>query len=225
MIYLILADSVSIMVRDLTKLSDSERNYLIKAFNALKNYCLLSVSAYLLLGFGLMWFYMRFLMRRFMGTPLQSYGLFSIIVFFIITIGCILLLSAVYLYLMDSMKNLSEFDAGYSIYSSIVRIGYIVGATIIIIGLLLILMLPIIGSLSIFIGLILLFIGKIGLIASLFKIGDEFGNSLFLVSAIIYLIGIFIPPLDFLASIFLYISSRDILNRIPRVSQSTLSVV
>ncbi|MCS7365612.1 MAG: DUF973 family protein [archaeon GB-1867-035] len=63
------------------------------------------------------------------------------------------------------------------------------------------------------VGFILLFIGKIGLIIALFKLYDNFKESLFLVSGILYIVGIFVQILNFISAIILYFACDSVMKR------------
>lgn len=198
---------------DLKNLSDMEKHYLASSFKSLKNYSLLSIIASVFLGFSVMWIMMRSI-RRMFGAIVIPLGLFPLIILlFMALIGCILLFIAVYLYLFDSVRNLSNYNVNYSSVSSIVKIGYLGGVISLIAGFLT-LPLIILSYLLIPIGLLLLIVGKIGLVIILFKLSGDFSEALFMGSAIIYLIGIFILPIDFVAAILLYSASNGMLNKI-----------
>jgi hypothetical protein len=84
--------------------------------------------------------------------------------------------------------------------------------------------LPLIGLILIFLGVLLLIVGKIGFVSLLVKLNGDFKESAFLISSVIYIVGILLPPLDFVASIILFIASDSMLSRVKVAQTSAVSV-
>jgi len=203
-------------------ISDLERRSLIRGFKGLRNYSLLYIIASLLLGSSLLWGFIRFIIvRRALNIPLISA---SILILIMGLAGCLILLIAVFLYLMDSMNGFSEFNVRYSTSSSMVKVGYLGACLMFIIGFLVSLILPLISLILIFFGILLLVVGRIGFAYLLTKINSDFKEYAFLISAIIYIVGILLPPVDFIASIILFIASNSMLSRLKASSTSAVSV-
>ncbi len=64
------------------------------------------------------------------------------------------------------------------------------------------------------ISLVLLLIGYVGLIIGMFKLKDVTGEDLFLAAAILFIISIFLPILDFIAWILTYIGAGEAVKRV-----------
>ncbi|MCR6669232.1 MAG: hypothetical protein NDF51_04470 [archaeon YNP-WB-040] len=203
-------------------INDLEKGSLIRGFKGLRNYSLLYIVASLLLGFSLFLGFMRFMMvRRAFNIPLLSESILFLIMGLA---GSLILLVAIFVYLMDSMSGFSEFNARYSTSSSMVKIGYLGACLMFIIGFVVRWILPLIGLILIFLGVLLLIVGKIGFVSLLVKLNGDFKESAFLISAVIYVVGILLPPLDFVASIILFIASDSMLSRVKVAQTSAVSV-
>jgi len=129
----------------------------------------------------------------------------------------ILVVVAVYGYLLPSAKQFASWRPGeFSTASKLIRIGFVWGVVILIIALALTLtiVLAFVGIALGIIGGILFLIGKVGIIILFFKLRDAFNSTLFLVVAILAIIGMFIPILDFIAWILVLVGSSSIKSRI-----------
>jgi len=208
--------------RGFDDISDLERGSLIRGFKGLRNYSLLYIIASLLLGSSLLWGFIRFMIVR-RALSISSISA-SILILIMGLAGCLILLIAVFLYLMDSMNGFSEFNVRYSTSSSMVKVGYLGACLMFIIGFLVSLIIPLISLILIFFGIMLLVVGRIGFAYLLTKINSDFKESAFLISAIIYIVGILLPPVDFIASIILFIASNSMLSRLKVSPTSVVSV-
>ncbi|MCS7368695.1 MAG: hypothetical protein NDF57_03205 [archaeon GBS-70-058] len=208
--------------RGFDDISDLERGSLIRGFKGLRNYSLLYIIASLLLGSSLLWGFIRFMIVR-RALSISSISA-SILILIMGLAGCLILLIAVFLYLMDSMNGFSEFNVRYSTSSSMVKVGYLGACLMFIIGFLVSLIFPLISLILIFFGIMLLVVGRIGFAYLLTKINSDFKESAFLISAIIYIVGILLPPVDFIASIILFIASNSMLSRLKVSPTSVVSV-
>jgi len=208
--------------RSFDDISDLERGSLIRGFKGLRNYSLLYIIASLLLGSSLLWGFIRFMIVR-RALSISSISA-SILILIMGLAGCLILLIAVFLYLMDSMNGFSEFNVRYSTSSSMVKVGYLGACLMFIIGFLVSLIIPLISLILIFFGIMLLVVGRIGFAYLLTKINSDFKESAFLISAIIYIVGILLPPVDFIASIILFIASNSMLSRLKVSPTSVVSV-
>ncbi|MEM2698660.1 MAG: DUF973 family protein, partial [Ignisphaera sp.] len=110
----------------------------------------------------------------------------------------------------------------FSTASKLLRIGYIWGVAVLILALLVI----IAGAVSLNLGIafgglaiaviggILFLIGYIGNIIYFFKLKDVFNSTIFLVAAILLIIGIFIGITQFIAWILAFVETRSIESKI-----------
>jgi hypothetical protein len=138
-------------------------------------------------------------------------------------VGLILIIIAVYVFLLPSAKQFTKWKpAEFSTPSKLLRIGYIWGIVTLIIALLI----TIIGAVTMnllivfsgigiaIIGGILFLVGYIGNIVYFFKLKDAFNSTIFLVAAILLIIGIFIGITQFIAWILAFVETRAIENKI-----------
>ncbi len=127
-------------------------------------------------------------------------------------VGLIIILIALYMHVVPSFELLRDYKPGvYGTAATLVRIGYVWGAILLIIGI--ITLIIIIGAVLLIIGLILLLLGKIGVIIGMFQINSETGESMFLVTGILFLIGLFVPFLSFIGWIIIYIATDSAIAR------------
>ena len=146
-------------------------------------------------------------------------------------IGLIIILIALYMHVVPSFELLRDYKPGvYGTAATLVRIGYVWGAILLIIGI--ITLIIIIGAVLLIIGLILLLLGKIGVIIGMFQINSETGESMFLVTGILFLIGLFVPFLSFIGWIIIYIATDSAIARYkektgmhPRLSSESVDLI
>ncbi|MEM2221094.1 MAG: DUF973 family protein [Ignisphaera sp.] len=140
-----------------------------------------------------------------------------------ILIGLVLIVVGVYVFLLPSAKQFATWrPTEFSTASKLLRIGYIWGVAILILALLAI----IAGAVSLNLGIafgglaiaviggILFLIGYIGNIIYFFKLKDVFNSTIFLVAAILLIIGIFIGITQFIAWILAFVETRSIESKI-----------
>ncbi len=120
----------------------------------------------------------------------------------LIIVGVIIALIGLYREFIPGVKNLADIYPEFSTAAKLIRIGYIGGLILLLIGAILTLVL--IGLLIIVIGLILVFLGTIGVIILCFKLKDKYQDTLYLVAGVLFIIGLFIPILAVIAWILLY---------------------
>lgn len=192
-----------------------DKSLLIEGLDKLKMFALISIIADLIFGLGFIsWlpmFWLRIGMRPHMaGASMVFMGGLALAV--LIVIGAFLLLVAVYAYLLGAVRDLRDYDEiSFGTSYSLVRIGYIVGLILIAVGALTLIIF--VGFFLMILGFILLFIGKLGLIIALFKLHDKFKESLFIVSGILYIVGIFIQILNFVSAILLYFACDSVMKK------------
>jgi MFS family permease len=126
-------------------------------------------------------------------------------------IGALLWLYGFYGKFIPGVEQLRKARPEYSTAASLIRIGFIWGLILIIAGVILTIIL--IGIFLVVIGYILLILGYIGIIILCFNLNSNEGNSLYLVAGILFIIGIIIPLLQFIAYILLYVALGDTLRR------------
>ncbi len=148
-------------------------------------------------------------------------------------ISAILQLIAVFAYLVPSFRKLKEYDtASFGTSSTLITIGYIGGTVLLIISIVVIFASLLARSLGgimggemiIFVSIILLLIGYIGIIIGCFKLRDHFQETLFLAAGILFIVALvlsFIPYirtvggiLEFIAWIILYVATGSAIRKL-----------
>jgi len=200
-------------------LPKNKNEYLIEGLRDLKDASLYLLISSLIAVFGVF----PLIGALFTGLTGFAAALITLTVFIvIILVAVVLSIIAVYVKLLSSVRLLKEYDPGrYSSASTLIRIGYVWGLMLALIGLVTAI-LVIVSPIFIFIGLgvtivgaILLLIGFIGLIILSFKLHDEFRKDSFLVAAILFIVSIFLSGLlTFIAWIFMYLGAKDSLNEL-----------
>ncbi len=121
-------------------------------------------------------------------------------------VGLIIILIALYMHVVPSFELLRDYKPRvYGTAATLVRIGYVWGAILLIIGIITLIIL--IGAVILVIGLILLLLGEIGVIIGMFQINSETGESMFMVAGILFLIGLFVPFLTFIGWVLIYMAA------------------
>ncbi len=137
-------------------------------------------------------------------------------------VGFALMLVAVYVFLVPSFSNLREHSEElYGTPAKMIKIGLVYGLLVLIAGIALLIAgaagLPALIGLSVLLliaGAVLMLVGLIGVIIGLVKLKDETGETLFLVAAILLVVGIFVPVLQFVAWILIYIAAGSALKKV-----------
>lgn len=181
----------------------------VEAFRLMKDGALILIIGEIVLVATVMW-----LLSGLFGSVLSAHGSIERIATWLIgvgigaligaIIGLVAILYGVYAKFIPGVTKLSEIDSSYSTAKTLIRLGYIWGVILMIIGIPLI---PLgIGILILFVGLILFLLGHIGTIILCFNLNGKEGNSLYLIAGILFIIGIFVPILSFISWILLYIA-------------------
>lgn len=152
----------------------------------------------------------------------------SLLVGLIITIiiGALILLMGLYMYFIPGTRKLSEINSEYVTPAKLIRLGYVWGLLLLIVGLILTLILTAVyvGAILAIVGLILVFIGYVGIIVLAFKLRDVENNNLYLVAGLLFIVGIVIPGIGtllwLLAWILMYVALGDSIRRHEKVSTS-----
>lgn len=141
----------------------------------------------------------------------------------VLVIGVILALIGLYGKFIPGLSELARTNPEFSTASSLIRIGYVWGLVLLLVGA--ILTLIIIGIFIAFIGLILLVIGYVGMIILCFKLNDAYQNTLYLVAGILFILSIFIPILGVVAWILIYVALGDTIRKTQIPSASAQGLV
>ncbi len=141
-------------------------------------------------------------------------------------VGAILGLVALFAFLVPAFSHFRNSDPSmFGTAATLVKIGYAVGFILFIIGMALIISAivtlnpgMVFGGLGLsVIGAIFLLIGLIGLIIGMFKLKDKTDETLFLVAGILFIIGIFVGILQFIAWILVFVATNSTLNKLSSI--------
>ena len=143
----------------------------------------------------------------------------------LLIVGAIIALIGFYAKFIPGTSDLARGNPEFSTASSLIKIGYVWGLILVIIGAILTLVL--VGIFIVLIGFVLLIIGYIGMIILCFKLNDAYQNTLYLVAGILFIIGIFFPIVSVVAWILIYIALGDTIRKLrtpPTQAQSLIQV-
>lgn len=198
-----------------------KKDRLIEALKLLKDASLLMIIASLIMGIGMLLPMFGMLTMPMLpyssmhpvmapSEVLVSTGVIALVL--VAIVGVVIGLYAVFTKLIPSTTEFAEYSPDYSTSATLVKIGYIGGLILLLVGfatlMLFVRFFVLIGA------LILLLIGIIGLAILSFKIHDEFKSTMFLIAGIFFLIGIFIPIIRFIAWILVYVESETLIRRV-----------
>lgn len=185
----------------------------ISALEKIKYFSLLAIIGFLLLGIGA--FSTLFGMFGAMSFGPFYAPMFALTIVFafvlILLIGAIILLLGLFR-LREGLNILRQIDMSFDLPYT--------GTTLIVIGLILIIIgailtIVLIGFFALIVALILLFIGEIlTFIIGSFRFNDRYKDSLFMVAGILFIIGIFVSILSFIAVILWYVALGNTINRL-----------
>lgn len=185
----------------------------VEAFSRMRSGALLMIIGALLAGLGLLMLFPLTMVAGFGFGPGGPFGrepdlgavLASLLaVLVLILIGAVISLVGMYAKFIPGTSRLAQINPEFSTASTLIKIGYLVGLILMIIGALTLIIL--VGFFLIVIAAIFMFIGAIGLIILCFKLNDLEKNSLYLVAGILFIIGIFIGIASFIAWILMYVA-------------------
>jgi len=144
-------------------------------------------------------------------------------------VGFLLSFIAVYAYLVPGAKKLGDVQQKYSTASKLISIGFVWGLILLILGIVLLvfLILPFLSFFAllavptILIGALLFLIGMIGIIILSFDLHESENNTLFLIAGILFIVGLFVPVLSFIAWILMYIALGESIRKLEAASPAS----
>ena len=140
---------------------------------------------------------------------LGIYGLIALVIG--VLIGAGLSLYGLYGKVIPGAERLATADSRYSTAHSLLKIGYLGGLGLLIIGVLTLKI--IIGVFFIILAMILLLIGKIGMALITFKLNEDYDESMMLIAGILFIVGIFIGFAEFIAWILVYVGIDSVIQK------------
>ena len=157
-------------------------------------------------------------------------GISAISLLGVVIAGVVLGLVAIYLYLVPAFREFEKFSSeDFGTASTMVRVGYVWGLILLLIGLVVLVIgaaasssgIIILGALGLVVGIVLLIIGEIGMIMGMFNLNSVLRESMFLVAGILFIVSIFAGILGFIAWIFVYIGAD---NQFKKLSSTPTTV-
>ncbi len=184
----------------------------------LRKAALLYLVSALLVGIGLMAIVMGGALFKGVGALAGAVGMIAAAL-----VGAILGLAALFAFLIPAFSRLREYDESkFGTPAKLVKVGYGGGFALLFIAMLVFVgaifaksVGMLFGGLGLFgIAAILLFIGLIGIIIGMFKLKDVSGEGLFTAAGVLFIIGIFVNILTFIAWILVYVAAGKALSKI-----------
>ncbi|MEM0027469.1 MAG: DUF973 family protein [Ignisphaera sp.] len=218
---------------------------LAEPLQKIRSVALLMVIGYLLTGIGDLMIVLS--MPTILAAPAAPHNVLhaifgSIVAIIFLLIGFTVILIGLYMGLVPGVRRLSKVDDRFSTASTLIRIGYVWGVILLIVGIIVAVMgiifyLPATmshggqfitggalmalaaGMVIIIISLILVILGYIGIIILAFKFNDVEHDGLYLAAGILFILGIIIPFAMFVAWILMYIALGRSIERLKTTPQ------
>lgn len=192
-----------------TGMLTSTPSEIIEAYGSMRRGILYIMIGWLLIGIGLM----ATLLGFFATTPRGAMALgLTLTLIALVIAGAIVGLIGLYSHFIPGTTKLASVDPRYSTAATLIKIGYVWGLILLIIGVPLLLVF-FIGLPIMIVGFILLLLGYIGVIIVCFRLNEVEQNTLYLVAAILFIIAIFISIIGFVAWILLYVALEDSIRK------------
>lgn len=163
---------------------------------------------WLLMGIGLM--AILFGMFAIVARSAVAFGL-AITMIALVIAGSIIGLVGLYAYFIPGTAKLASIDPRYSTTATLIKVGYIWGLILLIVGTPLVLLF--VGLPIVIAGLILLLLGYIGVIIVCFRLSEVEQCTLYVVAGVLFIIAIFVPIIGFVAWVLLYVALEDSIRK------------
>jgi uncharacterized membrane protein len=180
-----------------------------EAYRLMREGALLLIISSLLVGVGIVLLYFCIIPAAFAGFEAVLGLVIALIVLLII--GGVITLIGLWGKFIPGVEKLAALNPEFGTSRTLIKIGLFWGTILLIVGAATLIVL--IGVIIIIIAAILLLIGYIGLIILGFKLNELEKNTLYLVAAILFIIGIFIGIASFVGWILLYVALGDSIRR------------
>jgi len=129
----------------------------------------------------------------------------------VLVIGGIIGLVGLWGKFVPGVRRLAELNPEFETSSTLIYIGLLWGIVLMMIGA--VLLIVVVGVFILLAGWILTIIGYVGLLILGLKLNDLEKNPLYLVAGILFIVGIFVPILDFIAWILLYVALGESIRK------------
>jgi len=180
-----------------------------EAYRLMREGALLLIISSLLVGVGIVLLYFSIIPAAFAGFEAVLGLVIALIVLLII--GGVITLIGLWGKFIPGVEKLAAINPEFGTSRTLIKIGLFWGTILLIVGAATLIVL--IGVFIIIIAAILLLIGYIGLVILGFKLNELEKNTLYLVAAILFIIGIFIGIASFVGWILLYVALGDSIRR------------
>jgi uncharacterized membrane protein len=180
-----------------------------EAYRLMREGALLLIISSLLVGVGIVLLYFSIIPAAFAGFEAVLGLVIALIVLLII--GGVITLIGLWGKFIPGVEKLAAINPEFGTSRTLIKIGLFWGTILLIVGAATLIVL--IGVFIIIIAAILLLVGYIGLIILGFKLNELEKNTLYLVAAILFIIGIFIGIASFVGWILLYVALGDSIRR------------
>ena len=195
----------------------------VNAFQRMRKGALMILIAWIFLGIGLTIMIVgtfAAVMRGFIGGGALVGALSGLVLgTVLIVVGAIIALIGFYSDFIPGTSSLAQASPEFSTASSLIKIGYVWGLILSLVGAILTLL--IVGIFILIIGLVFLLIGFVGIIILCFKLNDEYRNVLYLIAGIFFILNIFLGFLGIVAWILLYVALGDTLRKLQTTTGPT----
>jgi len=180
-----------------------------EAYRLMRESSLLLIISSLLVGVGMVLLFFSIIPVAFVGFKVVLGLVIALIVLLII--GGVIALIGLWGKFIPGVEKLAVINPEFATSRTLIKIGLFWGIILLIVGA--VTMIVIIGIFIIIVAAILLLIGHIGLIILGFKLNELEKNTLYLVAAILFIIGIFIGIASFVGWILLYVALGDSIRK------------
>jgi hypothetical protein len=186
----------------------------VEAYRLMREGALLLIISSLLVGVGIILLYFSIIPLLYIPVAFEGFkavlGLVIALIVLLI-IGGVITLIGLWGKFIPGVEKLAAINPEFGTSRTLIKIGLFWGTILLIVGAATLIVL--IGVFIIIIAAILLLVGYIGLIILGFKLNELEKNTLYLVAAILFIIGIFIGIASFVGWILLYVALGDSIRR------------
>lgn len=181
-----------------------------EALQKMRDGILLVIIGWVFLGIGILMFVGGLIVSIITGFRIGFLPLIGAVV--LVLVGGVIVLVGFYSRFIPGSSDLAKSDPEFSTGATLIKVGYVWGLILLIIGA--ILTLALIGVFIIIIGYVLLILGFVGMIILSFKLKDKYGNTLYLIAGILFILGIIFAILGVVAWILLYVALGDTIRKL-----------
>jgi hypothetical protein len=180
-----------------------------EAYRLMREGALLLIISSLLVGAGTVLLFFSIIPATFVGFEVVLGLVIALIVLLIV--GGVIALIGLWGKFIPGVEKLAVINPVFATSRILIKIGLFWGIILLIVGALTLIIL--VGLFIVIVAAILLLIGHIGLIILGFKLNELEKNTLYLVAAILFIIGIFIGIASFVGWILLYVALGDSIRK------------